>query len=306
MVSAPQSPVAEGLEHSASRPEPERLQCHDVWGGHEATETMARTAGLDCWTLTRPCEGDEGGDVFLLSSCSSGRITRALLADVQGHDQVAVQLAGQLRELMTQTVDILNQRRLVRRLNRGFARLQEHERFASALVASYFQPSGVLSVCNAGHPAPLLFCSHDRRWSILEATPVEGRPVSTRARPLNLPLGIFGSSDYSAFDVELHDEDLVLLYTDGLTEVTQNGDDRLLDTEGLLGLVQGLEQGRPEDLPRALLERVEEWAGSGHHDDDLSIVVLRRNDEVPTLASDVFAPLRLLGSWLRSLAGTRA
>jgi serine phosphatase RsbU (regulator of sigma subunit) len=304
MVTASQAPSGDRADSRPPGLEPRRLQCHDVWGGHEATETMARTAGLDCWTLTQPCEGDEGGDVFLLSSCSSGRITRALLADVQGHDEVAARLAGQLRELMTQTVDILNQRRLVRRLNRGFALLQEHERFASALVASYFQPSGVLSVCNAGHPAPLLFCSQDGRWSILEAGPAEGRPVSTRARPLNLPLGIFGSSDYSAFDVELHHDDLVLLYTDGLTEATQAGDDLILNTEGLLQLVQDLDPSQPHELPRRLLERVEEWSGTRQHADDLSIVVMQRNDEAPSLGSDVVAPLRLLKNWLRSLAGS--
>ena len=55
----------------------------EVWGGNQATFAAFEKAGLDIWLYSRPFGTDaSGGDLYYLSSCASGRITRMLVADV--------------------------------------------------------------------------------------------------------------------------------------------------------------------------------------------------------------------------------
>ena len=100
---------------------PERMQCMEVWGGNEAVERSVQTAGLDIWVYNRPYgQAAGGGDVYYLSSCASGRITRILLADVSGHGEVVSQTAVGLRDLMRRNVNFVKQTRFVRAMNRQF------------------------------------------------------------------------------------------------------------------------------------------------------------------------------------------
>ena len=81
------------------------MECMEVWGGNHAIDRGFQTAGLTIWIYSRPFgQAEGGGDVYYLSSCASGRITRMLLADVSGHGQSVAQFAAQLRDLMRRNV----------------------------------------------------------------------------------------------------------------------------------------------------------------------------------------------------------
>ena len=63
-----------------------QMSCMEVWGGNIATDTSIDRPGLSCRVYSQSFgDGDAGGDVYYLSSCASGRLTRFLLADVCGH-----------------------------------------------------------------------------------------------------------------------------------------------------------------------------------------------------------------------------
>ena len=62
------------------------MQCMEVWGGNAQTESSVSMSGLDAWVYCQPYgSADAGGDVYYVSSCATGRITRLLVADVSGH-----------------------------------------------------------------------------------------------------------------------------------------------------------------------------------------------------------------------------
>ena len=62
------------------------MQCMEVWGGNQTADSGVIMAGLDAWVYSKPFGGaDGGGDVYYVSSCATGRITRLLVADVSGH-----------------------------------------------------------------------------------------------------------------------------------------------------------------------------------------------------------------------------
>ena len=79
-------------------PDPQHMQCMEVWGGNQVVDSGVVMAGLDAWVYSKPFGGAEGGgDVYYVSSCATGRITRLLVADVSGHGSSVAQTAAGLR-----------------------------------------------------------------------------------------------------------------------------------------------------------------------------------------------------------------
>ena len=78
--------------------QPVVMQCLEVWGGNQAVDNGVVMPGLDAWVFSRPYGGDSsGGDIHYVSSCSTGRIARLLVADVSGHGEAAAGTARELR-----------------------------------------------------------------------------------------------------------------------------------------------------------------------------------------------------------------
>jgi len=97
-----------------------------------------------------------------------------------------------------------------------------------------------------------------------------------------LPLGIISGTAYAQTAVELSRGDLLLLYTDGITE-SRNESGEELGPEGLLALVSGLpvdSREGPVALGHALAEKLKKFRGSGPQRDDETLVLLQRQTEI--------------------------
>ena len=92
----------------------QHMQCMEVWGGSQLTSAGVELGGLDVWVYSKPFgEAQRGGDVYYVSSCATGRISRLLLADVSGHGQSVASTAADLRTLMRRFVNRLDQKQFV-------------------------------------------------------------------------------------------------------------------------------------------------------------------------------------------------
>lgn len=246
----------------------------EVWGGNQPASNGVVMPGVDAFVASRPYEDQEsGGDVHYVSSCATGRITRFLVADVSGHGAAVSRVAVDLRTLMRRYVNYVDQGRLVRELNREFGLLAEGGVFATAVVATYFTPTGYLTLCNAGHPRPMLYSAARRAWSILRS---EGSAGGTG--PMNIPLGIAEGVSYDQVGVRLSRGDAVVMYTDALLEA-RGADGRLLGEEGLLELARGVEIGEPRRFVEGLMAGVERFGGKVR--DDATVLVIRPNELRP-------------------------
>src|SRR6201997_3583167 len=128
------------------------MQCMEVWGGSQLTAQGVAFGGLDAWVYSKPYGGaHSGGDVYYVSSCATGRISRLLLADVSGHGISVASTAADLRTLMRRFVNRLDQKEFVRLLNEQFTTLSSQGSFSTAIVTTFFAPSRRLTLCNAGH-----------------------------------------------------------------------------------------------------------------------------------------------------------
>ena len=83
----------------------------EVWGSSQLTSSGVELPGLDVWVYSKPFrQAQHGGDVYYVSSCASGRISRLLLADVSGHGKSVASTAADLRALMRRFVNRLAER----------------------------------------------------------------------------------------------------------------------------------------------------------------------------------------------------
>ena len=130
----------------------------EVWNGNRSVENVVQSTGLRIWVSSKPYAGGKlGGDVHYLSLCVGGIVTRVVLADVAGHGEEVADTSLTLRQLLRKFMNAKNQRRLVVELNRRFTQMEQHGRFATAIVATYLSHKSRLLLTNAGHPRPLLF-----------------------------------------------------------------------------------------------------------------------------------------------------
>jgi sigma-B regulation protein RsbU (phosphoserine phosphatase) len=270
------------------------MQCMEVWGGNQLADSGVVMAGLDAWVYSKPYGGAEGGgDVYYVSSCATGRIVRLLVADVSGHGAKVAQIATGLRALMRKHVNQIDQARFVRSMNEQFQTLAEMGSFATAVVTTFFAPTNHLSLCNAGHPPPLISRGANRTWNFLEH-----KPSQESSEPGNVPLGILDLTQYDQFDVKLKVGDLVLCYTDSLIEA-RDAQGEFLGTQGLLDLVRTLDTTDPTQVTTQLLAKVEARCGQQLCDDDVTVLLFRPNGLAPNmpLKERILAPFRVLRSW---------
>ncbi len=265
----------------------ERMHCMEVWGGNRAIDRSIETSGLRIWAYSKPYQGDSsGGDVYFVSSCASGRISRILLADVSGHGEAVSKIAIGLRDLMRQNVNIISQSRLVAGMNEQFADLNESGEFATALVGTFFAPTRTYTLCNAGHPPPLRFQKSTGTWSLL--TDVQPREDVVA----DIPWGVSDEAAYFQHKVQLETGDMVLSYSDALIE-SEDADGQQLGCDGLLSLVSNLDFACPTEIIPAIVRELDSENLDG---DDTTLLLCEATGSRTPLKNSILAPFRLLGS----------
>lgn len=284
-------------------PEAERVMtCMEVWGGNQPADRGVVMPGLTAFVYSHPVGGEAGGDVHYVSSCATGRITRMLVADVAGHGAPVAETADRLRNLMRRYINYLDQSSFVRALNEQFGALQREGSFATAICLTYWAPTRVMTLCNAGHPRPLFYDSRAGEWGSLDADcqpagaplaaeaapegtrpaapPGDSAPAAAAPHPMNLPLGVAQAIDYEQFYRRLDRHDLLLLYTDSAIEARSPAGDELGE-QGLLSLVRSLDATRPEQIVPGIVSGLREHTRRDDPADDLTLLLLGHNDVRP-------------------------
>lgn len=274
-----------------STDESQRMQCMEVWGGNVRVERHFQMPGLDVWISCQPeGQANAGGDVYYLSSCASGRITRILLADVSGHGELVASTAAGLRDLMRKNVNVISQRRFVAAMNQQFTAASAAGSFATAVVSSFFAPTQSLSLCNAGHPNPLLFRAARRDWTILDLT---NPPRDSANEISDLPLGIVDQVGYRELNVRLDKGDCVLCYSDAFSDACGT-DGRPLGVEGVLQAVASMREAGEEAFLSSLVDVIRALHPGNLSQDDATLVLFSANGTRTLLRDDLLAPFRLL------------
>ncbi|MDH6124046.1 PP2C family protein-serine/threonine phosphatase [Kitasatospora sp. GP82] len=160
--------------------------------------------------LAAAAEARIGGDLYEVVRTAQG--IRLLLGDVRGKGLTAVETAadvlGVFREAALAEPDLAE---VAVRLDSALNRRLTAEDFVTAVLLDVPETTGPALVVNCGHPPPLL----------ATATGVSEVQPPGYAPPLGL-LGMSGQGRYSAGSLWLGEGDLLLLYTDGVSEARDN------------------------------------------------------------------------------------
>ena len=126
--------------------------------------------------------------------------------------------------------------------------------------------TGTLTYCNAGHNPPLVL-------SAGRAGPVH------KLKGTGIPLGIFEGETWGQGSVQLAPGDLLLLYTDGITDA-ENGEGEFFGEERLLEVAQTHSlDGSAQGLQDAVLAAVHGYVGGAPQFDDIALMVVARETE---------------------------
>ncbi len=268
----------------------DRMQCMEVWGGNAPADRGLAVPGLEVFVYSRPFERAKGGgDVYYVSSCASGRITRLLLADVSGHGKEVSSVATGLRDLMRRHVNLINQTRFVSEMNQQFSGDADGAGFATALVCTFFAPTRSLQFCNAGHPVPILYRAEQGSW----ASAQDLASIEPGDGLADTPLGVIQEANYSRFTTNLSPGDMVLCVSDAFTESVDSAGN-MLGSEGLLNLVRELDISRPAEVVTQLIGRVKLQQPGNLSQDDATILLFRADGTNTSLSNNLWAPFRLL------------
>jgi sigma-B regulation protein RsbU (phosphoserine phosphatase) len=206
-----------------------------------------------------------GGDYYDFLDLGRDRIGVAI-ADVSGKG-IAAALVMSVVQASLRVISESGELPLsevAKRMNRFLYQSTGANKYATFFYAQVEDRGRRLRYVNAGHNPPYLVRSQANGVEIIELS--TGGTV----------IGLFPELDYTDAEIELHPGDLLVAFTDGVTEAhdpqdEEFGEDRLKE---ILRSTAGMSA---EAVSAALSARMREWIGDAEQYDDLTFVVLAVN-----------------------------
>ena len=179
---------------------------------------------------TRPAN-TVGGDFYDVLPLPDGRVILAV-GDVAGKGSPAALLMALLLAMLRTLVDEqLEPEPLVTRLNTQICRHSPGSRFITFFYGVYTPASGALTYVNAGQNPPLVRRA-DGSYERLGAT--------------GIALGMFEGSSYTSVETRINPGEMLVLYSDGITEA-EDPEGQPLEEAGL----QAILDSHPDESPAA-------------------------------------------------------
>jgi PAS domain S-box-containing protein len=218
-----------------------------------------RNMGVDLFARLVPARG-VGGDLYDAFSIDKESIFFAV-GDISGKGVPAALMMAKtvtlIRSLARQHTE---PHKILEQANKELAINNESCMFSTAICGTLNCRSGRIKYANAGHQVPVHVDTANHS-SLIQGS-------------LGLPLGISEGAGYETHEMDLPPDDILILYSDGVTEAfnterEQFGEQRLLKSAA-----------RATDNARSLVENiimdVEQHAGEAEQSDDIVVLALRR------------------------------
>ncbi len=216
--------------------------------------------GLCFAAVCIPAQGISG-DFYDIFRCPDGRILVAL-ADVSGKGVPAAILMANLQaRLRVHTERNADLSEVCYTLNNDLYAVTEQSKFATAFVAQWNPDLRRLDYVNAGHSAPVLLSSAENGELTQGGT----------------PFGLFPGVAYECGSVNLRDSDVLVLYSDGITEAA-GLDGEEFGSGRLTEIVGNTRDKSIGEIRESILTAVEQWAGT-EQQDDMTLVVVKVDEQ---------------------------
>lgn len=148
---------------------------------------------------------------------------------------------------------------LVTQLNQQLYAYTSAEKFATFYFGIYDDSTGWLAYTNAGHPPPIL---------------IRGEEV-IRLETNGMVVGAFPFSEYGESRIQLEPGDLLVCFTDGITE-PENEYGEMFGEDRLTELLLKHSWRKPGEIVETILEAVGQWTSLPELHDDMTLLIARR------------------------------
>ena len=214
--------------------------------------------GLDISLLYQPA-AEVGGDLLEFVSLDHSQLL-IFMADAMGHGVPAAMTMAAVKAMFLavckQTTDPAA---ILQQLNRSLPPLLEKQ-FAAALAMLIDPSRHRVTIARAGLPPPILINASDGRARIIE----EG----------GLPLSLDASEPYHSTVLDMCDNDLIVLATDGLTE-TGNSSGDAYGMDNLVRIGSSCLHLATQEALNHIVADLNTFRGSSAVNDDMAIVLIR-------------------------------
>jgi sigma-B regulation protein RsbU (phosphoserine phosphatase) len=225
---------------------------------------MVTGGGLEAYGFTRPAN-TVGGDFYDVLQMPDGRLVIGL-GDVSGKGSpAALLMALTLAMLRTLIEEHLEPTELMRRLNVQVSRHAPGSRFVTLCLAFFDPTTGALEYINGGQTPPLLRRAGGSVDRLLEG---------------GVALGMFELSTYTAGHTTLEPGDVLVFYSDGITEA-EDKKGVPFDEAGLQDVMAQHWWKDAATLGKAIVRAVEDHATDTRLADDLTVLAIRRPMPIP-------------------------
>lgn len=218
--------------------------------------------GWSLWLFTRPAN-DVGGDLVDYIPLKKDKYG-VVISDVAGKGLGAALFTAKLQTILrTLAPDFVSLSKLVKKINEIFFRDHIPSRFASLLYLVIQSNSGIVQFINAGHFPPIKI-SQDK--------------IEVLSKGMSA-LGIVKNEKFFEQKLDLLKDDILLGYSDGVIEA-KNEQGKFFGEERLHELIQKNNDLSATEFGSKILTEVEHFVGDESFSDDISIIVLKRNENV--------------------------
>lgn len=220
-----------------------------------------RVPGLELAGYNAACR-TVGGDYYDFFLRPDGKVA-IVVADVAGKGMPAAMLMSSLQaRIQVLAEEDLELAALVARLNRTVSAKCPANRFITLFMAVIDPVSGGVTYCNAGHNPPVLV----RAGGDCESLAGGG-----------MILGILPQAVYESRTTHLNPGDILVLYSDGVTEAAALGQDEEFGEDRLGKLVAANRTMPLDDLIRKINEEVSAFSLGAPPADDVTLLLARRS-----------------------------
>ncbi len=221
--------------------------------------TTFKTDWCEVAGLTVPAT-EVGGDYFDMIQLSDNEVVIAI-ADVSGHGVGAGILSAMTKSaLRTELIHTAAPAELLHNINDAVYQVTDKKMFVSFAYVLLNKKKMTARIATAGHPPLFIFRDSDR--------------TIAEARTPNLALAVQPSTKYSEQEVHLNRGDLLILYTDGITEATNEKGEQF-GADQLKEFIANTQRASAEALSNSIIASVRAFTVKKEFADDATIVVVR-------------------------------
>ena len=212
---------------------------------------------IDLYALYKPARG-VSGDLFDYFFIDKEHLVFTI-GDVSGKGVPAAFFMSVAQTIIKKNATIISASEIVTRANKELFTNNQHQFFLTLFLGVLNVKTGVLSYCNAAHTAPYLLKANGELQNL--------------ALSHGLPLGLYADRTYEEAEVLLAQNDTIVLYTDGVTELNDSSQLQYTN-ERLEENLRSLHGHSPREMVKRIEKSLDVFIGEAKQSDDISLLVI--------------------------------